>query len=83
MHVWGGITSRNDIDWGCADLHHCLSFDVRDQINVRGVLRAMCWQISIGPKVPACPQSLAFTSDSPNNQDLLGAAVRGAKRETF
>lgn len=28
------ITSRNDIDRGTADLHQCLSFDVRDQIDV-------------------------------------------------
>lgn len=62
--VGGGITSRNDIDWGCADLHHCLSFDVRDQIDVHGVRAATRRQISISLKVPACPQSLAFTSDS-------------------
>lgn len=76
----GGITSRNDIDWGSADLHRCLSFDVRDQINVHACLWAMCRQISISPKVPAYTQSLAFTCNSLNNQDVLSDVV-GAKIE--
>lgn len=59
-------------------MHHCLSFDVRDQINVQGLLRAMCRQISISPKVPACPQSLAFRSGSPNNRDSLSTTLHPA-----
>lgn len=51
-------------------MHHCLSFDVRDQINVCTILQAMCMQISICPKVWACPQSLASMCDSPNKQDF-------------